>query len=541
MSTPWRLFLAILTVGLCVASLAAGNAVAQSARALPPWLRAQTGEETLPQQARGALHLASGFLRPAPATEPDLPVRHASLPPFGVNTFLQTEVEPDKVARSLQMIHEAGFRWIRQEFPWEDIEIHHKGWFVDLRDHEIKNSWAKYDHIVSLAEHYDLDIIVRLSNPPTWSRAQGDEIGSFAPPDTLADYCDYVKAVAGRYRGRLTYFQIWNEPNIFPEWGGYDISPEQYTELLKVGFTCAKEANPEAIIITAPLAPTIELTSRDFNDFLFLQRMYEAGARDFFDILAVQDYGLWSGPTDRRMRPRVLNFSRPIYIRDIMLRNGDGEKAIWASEVGWNAAPEAVGSPFGRTTEAQRAQYAVEAFERTQREWPWMGVVTYWFFKQADPREQDQPQYYFRLVEPDFTPTPTYHALSDYIHKALAEPTMYRGYHQEDHWTITYSPEWQPHRAAQAVLGGCRLGSTGASLGLRFEGQSIALMVRPNMPAEIEVRLDYGLPTTIEIPVGGADGEPLKILIAGNLTSDLHILDLRVTEGTVGLDGILVR
>ncbi len=94
--------------------------------AVAPPLRDVTGEENPWAQLRGVGHLLSGFLRPYPATAPLEPVRHAGLYPFGLNTFLQTETEPDKVERSLDMIAEAGFRWIRQEFTWEDLEIHQR-------------------------------------------------------------------------------------------------------------------------------------------------------------------------------------------------------------------------------------------------------------------------------------------------------------------------------------------------------------------------------------------------------------------------------
>ena len=123
-----------------------------------------------------------------------------------------------------------------------------------------------------------------------------------------------------RYEGRIRYYQIWNEPNIYPEWGERPVSPEEYTELLKVGYTRVKEVCPECVVISGALAQTIPLGPRDLNDFIFLQRMYDAGAGDYFDVLAMQGYGLWSGPTDRRMRPRVLNFSRPLYLREIMVR-----------------------------------------------------------------------------------------------------------------------------------------------------------------------------------------------------------------------------
>ena len=57
------------------------------------------------------------------------PISHTDVTPYGVNTFLQQEVEPEKRERQLQMIREAGFGMIRQQFPWEDIEIDGRGDF----------------------------------------------------------------------------------------------------------------------------------------------------------------------------------------------------------------------------------------------------------------------------------------------------------------------------------------------------------------------------------------------------------------------------
>ena len=67
--------------------------------------------------------------------------------------------------------------------------------------------------------------------------------------------------------------------------------------------------------------------------------MYDAGAGPYFDIMAMQAYGLWSGPTDQRMHPRVMNFGRPQFVRDVMVTNGDANKPIWISEMGWNTVP----------------------------------------------------------------------------------------------------------------------------------------------------------------------------------------------------------
>jgi beta-glucosidase/6-phospho-beta-glucosidase/beta-galactosidase len=222
---------------------------------------------------------------------------YTDVPPFGVNTFFEQEVEDSKIRAGMELIREAGFKFVRQEFPWQDIEQPAKGEYLDVKFN--KSTWEKYDRLVALANEYDLEIIARLDHPPAWTRADGDARGSFAPPDRFEDYGDFVHAVVSRYRGKVKYYQLWNEPNIYPEWGEQPVNAAEYTRLLKTGYARAKEADPTAVIISAGLAQTLEEGPRNVSDITFLKQMYEAGAKDAFDILAVMNYGLFTGPGDR--------------------------------------------------------------------------------------------------------------------------------------------------------------------------------------------------------------------------------------------------
>lgn len=384
------------------------------APAFPGWAFALTGEENTLPQIRGLLDLAAGGLRPPLDLRPNAPVALAEVNPYGVNTFLQQEVESAKRERQVQLIAEAGFHWIRQEFPWADIEIHGKGDFEDRRNDPQISAWQKYDGIVDLAEGYGLQIIARLSAAPAWARAQTP--GDLAPPDNAADYADFAAAVAERYRGRIRHYQLWNEPNIYPEWGEQPVDPEAYTQLLCAGYVAIKQVDPQAVVLAGALAPTNELTGDNLNEFVFLQRMYDVGAGKCFDIMSVQGYGLWSGPADHRLNPVTVNYSRHLYLRDIMVRNGDEGKAIWISEMNWNAVPDEVSDKrFGQATLEQQARWAPLAYERARREWPWVGVVNFWFFKRADDSEKDQSWYYFRMADPDFTLMPVYDSMKEYI------------------------------------------------------------------------------------------------------------------------------
>lgn len=394
------------------------------------WMWNHTGEEEFLAQVKGLSDLAGDRLRPRLELAEDATIAQANLDPFAVNVFLEQEVDPAKREQAVRMAAEAGFHWLRQEFTWEDIEIHGKGDFEDRRHEPYRSAWEKYDQIVDLADQYGMEVIVRISNPPEWTRAAGSQPGTFAPPDNPQDFADFVRAVVTRYKGRVRYYQLWNEPNIYPEWGAYAIDPEEYTELLKAGAMAAREADPEAVIIAGALASTINLQPNDppptnsLSDLIFLQRMYGAGAAPWFDIMAVQGYGLWSGPTDDRMQPRVLNISHHKFIRDLMVANGDEEKPIWIAEMNWNAAPEDVEARYGRVSQEQQARYLPLAYQRVIEEWPWVGVASAWYLKRAtDEWESERrPEAYFRMLLPDFTPLSVYESM-----KAFANGIHARG------------------------------------------------------------------------------------------------------------------
>ncbi len=336
----------------------------------------------------------------APAGEP---IPHTDVNPYGANFFLDREVEHWKQEKTLEMAGEAGITWIKQQFSWEEIEPRRKGEF----------DWAKYDRIVELAEQYNMQIIARLDRPPDWTRQ--DNRFKTRPPDDLEDYGDFVYAFVERYRGRVGYVQIWNEPNLTAEWGFERVDAVAYTRLLAAAYRRAKEADPGIVVLSAPLAITLEDASMrgNHNDLIFLEQMYQAGAGDHFDILSANAFGLDRPPEDPPA-PDRLNFRRVELQREIMERYGDGEKPIWINEYGWNSAPASFPDEiltWERVTEAEQADYTVRGIAWARQQWPWLGVVNIWYFRQVGDIPPDRPAYYFALVDPEFNARPVYEAL----------------------------------------------------------------------------------------------------------------------------------
>jgi hypothetical protein len=529
--TPVKRFYVALAI---VILLAVGAFLARDTvhQLLADW----TGEEDLQYQIRGLGYLAVSAFQPTPNTADFAPIQYADVDPFGVNTFLEQEVEEAKIRQSLQMIHDAGFHWIRQEFPWEDIEEPGKGQYWDYKYNH--STWDKYDLLVKLAPEYDIQIIARLDHPPAWTRHDGRARGDFAPPDNYDDYGDFVATVVNRYKGKIKFYQLWNEPNIYPEWGNQPVNAADYVRLLKIGYTRAKQADPNVVIISAGLAQTTEQGPKNVSDLTFLQQMYDAGARNYFDILAVQDYGLFTGPGDRRVDPQRTNFSRPILIRQIMVKNGDADKAIWAMEVGWNAVPLGMDAPFGRVTEQQQARYAVQAYERAQNEWPWMGGMMYWFWKRAYDTERSQPMYYFRMLNPDFTPRPVYAAMKDYIAQArMVTP----GFRSTSDWAMDWHGAWQTRQDAQAYFGEYKVGQAGDSLSFAFSGTDLDLVALQN-PYGGAVRVQIDDRPAHEIELWHTDPEAGgRIALARDLDDGEHLVSITVTRAPAAINGFIIQ
>jgi hypothetical protein len=186
----------------------------------------------------------------------------------------------------LRLASEAGFDAVVQVFSWFEMEPTRQEWH-----------WEYPDFVVRAAEHYDLDLIVRLDSLPAWAA----EEAAAGQADSLSDdYAVFAGWVAQRYRRQIRGYIVWNEPNLAKEWGGRRPDPAAYTELLRRAYEAIKAADPEATVVSAGLAPTNHQDAEAMDDRAFLEAMYQAGAGAYFDVLGAHPYGFAYPPDDPR-------------------------------------------------------------------------------------------------------------------------------------------------------------------------------------------------------------------------------------------------
>jgi len=471
-------------------------------------------------------------------------IANTDVNPYGANFFLAREVEPWKRERTVQMAEEAGLGWAKQQFAWAEIEPLHKGEFIDPISGE--SSWAKFDQIVDLYRAHGLRVIARLDLAPAWARPA--DTRSETPPVDLEDYGDFVYAFVDHFQGRVQHIQIWNEPNIYPEWGEQAVDPVGYTQMLRIAYQRAKEADPNVYVLAAPLAITLGEPHpepgrwRSMPDLDFLEAMYQAGAGDYFDLLAANAFGFDLPPEDPP-DPEVLNFRRVELQREIMERYGDDHKAIWLNEYGWNAAPESFDEDsliWERVSEEQQAEYTLQGIDLARSAWPWAGVFNVWYFRQTGQQyTPDDAAYYFRMVDVDFTPRRVYDAVQDATDSLLvASP----GHFEESNPAVAADVDWRGIIAPEASGGSLIRSSTpGASVTFTFRGQSVELIARRGpQSGRLLVTLDgrsvHGLPTDeegrsyLDLDNGSVEWQT-RYPLASGLTGGQHVVRLTVGEG----------
>jgi hypothetical protein len=472
------------------------------------------------------------------------PVPNTDVNPYGADFFLAREVEPWKRERTVQMAQQAGIGWAKQQFVWAEIEPLRKGEFVDLVSGD--SSWSKFDEIVDLYRDHGLQVIARLDRAPAWARPP-DTLPE-TPPTDLEDFGDFVYAFVEHFRGRVQYIQIWNEPNVYPEWGEQAVDPEAYAAMLETAYRRAKEADPNVYVLSAPLAITLGEPHpvpgewRSMPDPDYLEAMYEAGAADDFDILSANAFG-FDLPPDDPPDPGVLNFRRVELQREIMERYGDEGKAMWFNEYGWNAAPESFHEddlPWKRVSEEEQAEYSLQGIELAREEWPWSGTFNIWYFRQTGQQyTPDEAAYYFRMVDVDFTPRRVYDAVQDATSALFVAPA---GHFEETNPAVAAESGWRgviaEEASGQALL---EAGTPGASLTFAFRGRAVDLIARRDPQAclllvTVDGRNVSGLPTDgqgrsyLDLSALSTAWQA-RLPIANGLTPGQHVVRLTVTDG----------
>jgi spore germination protein YaaH len=348
-------------------------------------------EPTPRPAARATAAPSGGGNTTQPAAPP--PPRPASSNFAGQNMFnygIQIDWTSKDRDTEMGQVQGMGFRWVKIQVRWCDIESGGKG----VAD------FSGPDDLINRANARGIKVLFSVLCAPHWSRSNHTGEG---PPDNPQDAADFFGGLAGKYcNTALGAIEVWNEENLQREWNGAPLSAASYMDMLKRVYPAIKAACPSIVVVSGAPTPT---GWNDgvvaIDDHLYLEQLYQNGLKDFSDAIGSHPSGYnvpamcnitdpacnrpeasFRAPFDNR-HPSWSFLSTMAGYRNIMVRHGDGNKQIWPTEFGW---PTHTGGSCGGgpchpagadNSPEQAAQWYTEAYQWGKQQ-GWVGVMIAW-------------------------------------------------------------------------------------------------------------------------------------------------------------------
>ncbi len=255
----------------------------------------------------------------------------------------------------LDLSRKAGLVWVRDwSLKWMEVE-----------PEEGRFTFVETDHQINRPLRHGMSVLCLLPFPSSpWSAggAAPTEVGmsyeerravvARAPKDAK-QFANYVERTIGHYKGRVEWFQVFNEPLFtsyaLPRSEGY--SATDYAVYTKAFAGAARRANPSSKILGGIGYIREGQIMNDFEEF------FRAGGLDVIDAVDIHCYP--------RIRPPEFIEELLESLNALMDRHG-GRKPIWLTEYGYYADDEPWAAPmphqdFNQPLRDERvqAEYAV--------------------------------------------------------------------------------------------------------------------------------------------------------------------------------------
>ena len=314
------------------------------------------------------------------------------LPPYGFSPGAELQrVDDSRLAGDMDAMVAAGAAWVRLDVDWSTIEREPGGF-----------DWSAADRLIDAARQRGLKVLALLAYSPSW--ATGEDRSDKAPPDDDRAFAEFAYQAALRYQDRgVAAWQIWNEPNsaLFWETGP---DPDRYGALLITATAAVRRADPDAVVISAGLAPAVDRPDDGWlSPETYLARLIDTGALAEVDAVAVHPYSFPALPLDPESAAWNTFLKLP-NLHQLLVRSDNTPDEIWITEYG---AP--TGEHQRSVDEESQAAMVDQALDAAGDR-PWLGPVFLFSLRDSAPDPRDLERNY-GILNYDGSPKLAWHRL----------------------------------------------------------------------------------------------------------------------------------
>ncbi len=352
--------------------------------------------------------------------------------------------------RDLNLIAEAGFKFIRMDFSWQDTEKKNGIYF-----------WQYYDELTRNLDQrgirpiYILDYVNELYEPVVDAkRAVGEpvpekHVASPRHAESVAAFAHWSAEAARHYKGRHIIWEIYNEPN--GDFWRPKPNAEEYTTMALATAKAIREAEPDATIVAPAMA------GFDWN---YMEVFLKSGVLEYLDGVSVHPYRAPNVPPEtaaadyKKLREMIDTFAPPAKRGKIPILSGE-----------WGYASNTKG-----VTLQTQADFAV----RQQLSNLLNGIpLSIWYDWKNDGKDPADGEQNFGTVTDNLEPKPAYVALKRMVAalKGFHFEKRAEGFSEND-YVLIFANASGARKAAAWTLGEAHT--------VKFEEKSLELNSSPH-------------------------------------------------------------
>lgn len=219
---------------------------------------------------------------------------------YGVCAHLSGD---DLAPAKLHGMREIGIGWTRADLRWGTVE---RG------DGDYR--FGEFDQLVERCGQSGVILLPILSQ-------QDDKKPT---SDYLAAWENYVRATVTRYKDRLGYWEVINEPNLDMMWGP-ELPGGEYAKLMQTAYRIIKKIDPNLTVVHGGLAGT---------PCAYLNAEFDAVQGEFFDIMNIHCYR-----GGMRTIESIKWYENDIRKIAALMKEHGADKPLWITETGWSSLP----------------------------------------------------------------------------------------------------------------------------------------------------------------------------------------------------------
>lgn len=186
------------------------------------------------------------------------------------------------------------------------------------------------DQYVNDAASRNIPILLAFGKVPGWENKHNGKCFDFGgglkscpgPPTNLENWKTFLTATARHYKGRVRYYEIWDEVNLPVTFNG---SPQELVDVAKVAYSTIKSIDPDAMVLAPSMGDNPQIETGRWD--AWLANYLQSGGSQYADGATLHGY---TGGKDPEAILRFCNM-----LRQIMDNNGMAGKPMFNSEGGW--------------------------------------------------------------------------------------------------------------------------------------------------------------------------------------------------------------